>query len=783
MNMKRLLPWVLALVLALPALALPASAATFPDIQDHWAKSYIELMTAQGMFKGYDDGNFKPENALTAAEALALCARATGLDDTTEVEIYNARMSDVTSILNGSQSWFQLEFAVCLETGILTTAELRSLTNSGALSQPIAKEDLAVYLARAMQLGPMSERLSSYPLSFSDTSSISEEARPSVYLLNTYGIVEGDQNNDFEPDRDVTRAVMATMLSRALQFMDTHGTSPDLPDYTDYDFQQGVIAASPTESSSGSLLLTLKSDLTGETLGTVTLPADVTIYENSMETTTSALKAGRHARVCLSSSGKAYAVRVSEALEELDVTVSDIEDNTLTVRSGGTTYTFEMDRFTQVKIGSRITGDRSIVDPEGGYTDAVCKLDDQGRLVAILFSGGTESTEGVLTSYIRGTNGADPSILVTGLDGVIRTYVLGDDASVTIDGMVGTLNGSYVGDYVVLHISNEDDHVLTAVVDTASTYVQGSVKSVTSSSNNKSVTVTNLSTNKSTNYKVANDAVITYEGEEVALRSIKEDYFVTLRVSDKTANMVAAYPGSSSTEGTITNRTFETGSDAQAIFELTLRDGSKVNFRVDLSDPPVVKRDGDTTTIDKLRTGDYVTVTVRYNEVTRIEAEAQTANVVGTVERIIQEVSGSTLELTLTTGEQVSYTVGSGISVTQDGDVLSLSSIRPGYRLGLVVSDDDQVVSIEIQQSANSSNKVTGTVIYVNTDERYVYLQVTGESGAQEIITVYVPSTSTILEVKNGNSLYLRELDSGDTIEANGSYSGGAFYATVVLKQ
>ena len=41
MKLKRLLTWALALTLAVPALALSASAATFPDITDHWSRSYI----------------------------------------------------------------------------------------------------------------------------------------------------------------------------------------------------------------------------------------------------------------------------------------------------------------------------------------------------------------------------------------------------------------------------------------------------------------------------------------------------------------------------------------------------------------------------------------------------------------------------------------------------------------------------------------------------------------------------------------------------------------------
>ena len=180
MKMKRLLSCLLSLALALSLAALPASAssATFPDIQSHWAKSYIEEMTDANMFKGYEDGTFKPENKLTTAEALALCARAVGLDENTSAEIADDYKEAVDDVLDGSQSWFYREFAVCLETGVLTTSELRSLAQSDALTEPIAKEDLAVYLVRAMQLGPMAERLSSYPLTFQDTSSISESKRP-----------------------------------------------------------------------------------------------------------------------------------------------------------------------------------------------------------------------------------------------------------------------------------------------------------------------------------------------------------------------------------------------------------------------------------------------------------------------------------------------------------------------------------------------------------------------------------------------------------------------------
>ena len=107
MKTNRLLFCALALAVTVSALALPASAATaFPDIQSHWAKSYIEEMTDANMFKGYEDGTFKPENKLTTAEALALCARAVGLDENTSAEIADDYKEAVDDVLDGGQSWF-----------------------------------------------------------------------------------------------------------------------------------------------------------------------------------------------------------------------------------------------------------------------------------------------------------------------------------------------------------------------------------------------------------------------------------------------------------------------------------------------------------------------------------------------------------------------------------------------------------------------------------------------------------------------------------------------------
>ena len=781
MKVKRLLSCLLSLVMVFSLTALPASAATtFPDIQTHWAKSYIEAMTTAGMFKGYEDGNFKPENQLTTAEALALCARAIGLDSSTTMDIATDYYTEVKTLLNNEQTWFYQEFSVCLATGILTSSDLKSLYQSGDLTDPIEKEDLAVYLVRAMQLGPMADRLTSYPLTFDDASSISADAKPSVYLLHVYGIVEGDEFNDFSPKLNVTRAVMATMLTRAIAYMQAHGTSPDLPEYTDYAFRQGVIAS--TSEANGVIQLTLNSDLTGAAIGTITLPANVKIYENNMETTSSALKNGRHARVCLDSTGTAFAVRVSAELETFTATVNGIDGKNVAVTVNGSGRLLTMDRFTQVQIGNKTTGDYSIVDTGANYTTAVCKLDDQGRLVAIQFTGGTSTVEGILSDYTKAsTSSASATIQLIGFDGVTRTYTIPSDATITVDGLVDSLSTTLKNSYVVLRLLDEDASVQSASVDTKSNYVQGVIRSVDSSDD--TISITRLSNDRNATYDVTSSAVITYDGKTTRLRDLDKNDFVTILLNESDdATMIQAYPSSTTTEGTISERTFGSGTDTTITFVLTQKDGTKVSFKVDLSDPPVVERDDEDSTVDKLRVGDEVVFTVRYGDVTRIEATTQNVNLTGTVERIIQEKTGYTLEMLLSDGERVSYTVDSTVSVTQNNKEVALSSLKPGYKLGLAVNGD-QVVAIEIQQAVNTGNKVSGTILYVDYAEDLIYLRATTDTGGEEMVTVEVPSTAVILNASTGGTLILRDLDTGSVIEVNGSYNGTIFRATVILRQ
>ncbi len=798
MKGKKLLSWALSAALCMSAVTVPALAASFPDVAGHWAVGYVDDTVAKGIFVGID-GKFVPNRTITAGEVLATSARIS-VDKELRKQIGKDRQGDIKNVLGtvwvspgkweGEQYWFGDEYAVCLESGILSYPELKELHQSKSLVKDITKEDFALYLARAMQLEPMAKNLTSYALNFTDRGSISSSRERYIYVLNMYGIITGTDKGEFQPKKTVTRAEAAAMLSRATDFMKENGTSTELSEYAPYQRWVAGTIVSAAAGSKNTIILTLTGEYSGTK--TISIPADTPIYENSMLAETTLLKAGSYARVNLGTGDEVISVRLSGGVETYTGTVVGLSEDVVLLDVGGVTRTMPYNRFTEVQVGT-LTGGRSLIDLDGGYTNATCRVDRQGHMVSLRLTGGSRREEGLISAVEYLAAGAT-AITVSAFDGQLKRYTIPAGAAVTANGSLplapGALNAGYVGSHAALRVSNDNaSNVVSVALDTAAQYLQGAVKDVSVDNGVRTITITDLSTNKATTYKVADSAVLAYQDTEIAYDGIKKDWYATARVSGKASGSeltaLWAYPGSSLTEGTISSISYPSGT-TKLVMGVTKADGSVSTFSFDMSGAlPEVKRSGKTSTIDKLRTGDAVRVTVRYNSVTLMDATPQSANLNGVIREITQTASGVTMKVELDGGAgSASYTVSPDVSVAQDGKTISLYDLRIGARVAMVTSGDN-VSSIEVEKSVSSGNQITGEIIWVNTTDKTILFRITERGMADKIVTVLAPTGTTIQDVSGGavTSVSLSKLETGNVLDIHGSYVNDQFKAALIIRK
>lgn len=216
--MKRKMAMALAAVLVAGSLPVTASAATFTDINEvSWASSTIQAVSDKGLINGYEDGTFRAKNNVTYSEAMVMIYNL--MDKTGNLKASATNTLPIyQSVLNTYKipTWSQSTVAYGLSAQILMAADLPKFTTNG-VSNPATRQDVAVMFGRAL-----SEKYDIYAgtgVNYNDVWRISDEAMPYVDLLSRLGILTGDENGNFNPTANITRAEMAVMMNKTYDLL------------------------------------------------------------------------------------------------------------------------------------------------------------------------------------------------------------------------------------------------------------------------------------------------------------------------------------------------------------------------------------------------------------------------------------------------------------------------------------------------------------------------------------------------------------------------------------
>lgn len=210
--MKKFLPLFVCLILILESISV--FAATFPDVQNHWAEKEIDALTNRKIITGYDNGNFGPEDSIKRVDALLLAARIIGAADVERsayLDISNEKY--YSELKDLGFDGYEKTLSFLIYNDLYTVKELKDFLSNSKGSEPLKRIEAAEMLVKIS--GKADElKNTSVRLNFNDAEEIPAEKAVYVSYCQQQGLMKGMDNNNFNPEGNVTRAQIAVMLYR-----------------------------------------------------------------------------------------------------------------------------------------------------------------------------------------------------------------------------------------------------------------------------------------------------------------------------------------------------------------------------------------------------------------------------------------------------------------------------------------------------------------------------------------------------------------------------------------
>lgn len=198
----------LAVVVLAMAVTITLPTTIFAaDYDKHWANTAIEKWIQKEVLKGYEDGNFRPNTAVTRGELAAVLVRVFGLNETIGATNY-------TDVL--ATKWYAEDIAKVSAIGLMNDYA----DNTFKPDQLATREEAAYAIAQAYHITTQDGTNT-----FKDAAQISDWAKEEVTALVAGGFLHGTPEGTFRPKATITRAEVITMIDKiTADLVNTEGT-------------------------------------------------------------------------------------------------------------------------------------------------------------------------------------------------------------------------------------------------------------------------------------------------------------------------------------------------------------------------------------------------------------------------------------------------------------------------------------------------------------------------------------------------------------------------------
>lgn len=223
----------------------------FSDIDNHWAKNYVQELSSKSIIKGYADGSFRPDDSMTREEAVKMIYEY-ALKNIGKSDNAGQNLKDIEAMFSDiiKERWSYDSIKYLVSEDIV-------IGYPNGTFQPereISRAEYAKIMYLTLQKAGIVENIDNIEEQKSKFSDAKRHwAEKYISVMANKNIIKGYLNGEFRPDNNITRAEASSVMALTL--------NSELDKYTPEEnsgIGTGFISASQSKNTSVELEAIIK---------------------------------------------------------------------------------------------------------------------------------------------------------------------------------------------------------------------------------------------------------------------------------------------------------------------------------------------------------------------------------------------------------------------------------------------------------------------------------------------------------------------------------------------
>lgn len=199
-----------------------AAASPFSDIANIAAKDKIIALQEQGLVKGISEDIFAPNNTITAAQGIQLIVNAANLNLDLVRFLVEPKATDYFENAD-NDAWYANALITASVNGVELPADLDP-------DKKWTREEFTHQLIRTIEAHGNLPLIKLVPAEIKDNADITIDYDGSIQRALAYNVVKLDEQGNFNPKGEITRAEAAEQIYNVLEYLKAHPAPTPQPE-------------------------------------------------------------------------------------------------------------------------------------------------------------------------------------------------------------------------------------------------------------------------------------------------------------------------------------------------------------------------------------------------------------------------------------------------------------------------------------------------------------------------------------------------------------------------